>query len=386
MQTRFMGVALALSLVSCGGEGGSQQTAPVTIPPTSPQPAPPTVVAPITSRSVLFIGGSVTQGAWASAGNSYAEQVSQWLRTKFDSVTVKNVAVGGTNSEFGAYRLEQDMAGFKPDIAFVEFSVNDPPNDKAFVYGNVDGLIYKLRKINPDVVIVYIASTYPGEEPLRRAGSRDQRGIYAQEVVEKNGGIFVDAGFQLWHHIILENRNPQDFFTDQVHPNDLGHTSYYYSVSQALSERITTAKGAGSVTSTYIAQSKLDTARLVDPLSVVGAKTCAMTTSSRLEFVGQGQSYYGEALECQANQGFTVNFSGTSIGITELNLVDGGDLSCRLDGGSPVTVSSSDTVSRISPKMLFRFQSDGPHAMACQASGHVFIGDFLISQAAGVTP
>ncbi len=356
------------------------------MPTPAPTPTPAPSVPAIQARNVLFIGGSVTQGAWASPGNSYAELVGNWLKTKFDSVTVKNIAIGGTNSQFGVYRLEQDLAGFKPDIAFIEYSVNDKPNDRPFVYEHIDGLIYKLRKINPDVVIVYIATTYPAEEALRRAGTKDNRVIYAQEIVEKDGGIFVDAAFHLWHHVIGTNRNPQDFFTDTVHPNDLGHSSYYNSISEALNDRIATAKGTGTVSSFYVSQSKLDTARLVDPSAVITSTTCPTGPSSRIEFVGQSPSYYDLQYQCRAGDSFTASFSGTSIGLTSLAMVGGGKLNCTLDGVATSTVDLSDTSVRIQPQMLFDHRSNGNHTMTCETTGSVVFGDVLVSSASDITP
>ncbi|MCG6203140.1 GDSL-type esterase/lipase family protein [Rhodopseudomonas sp. HC1] len=349
------------------------------------EPSPKTA-ANAQPRAVLFVGGSVTQGAWASPGKDYVTFLTDWLTTKIGSVTMKNIAVGGTNSQFAVYRLEQDLDGFKPDIAFVEFSVNDEP-DRAFVYENIDGLIYKLRRVNPNVVIIYIAASYPGEAALRRAGSSDDRVVYAREIVEKNGAIFVDAASHLWHHINLTNRNPQDFFADVVHPNDLGHSSYYLSISQQLDERIVPAKGVGARSSLYIGQSRLDTARLVDPLSLITNTTCPNGPSSHLDFVGQSIPYDDLQYRCRPSDIFTIAFSGTSIGLTTRAMVGGGKLDCTIDGSETSSFNFEDSATRLRVVMLFEYQRAGNHTVLCKTiDGPVEFGQILVSSANQIRP
>lgn len=369
---------LALFLTSCGRGPDVVSTAGI-----EPSSQPAAAVQP---KSILFIGGSVTQGAWASSGKDYVTFLADWLTSKIGNITKKNIAIGGTDSQFAVYRLEQDLDGFKPDIAFVEFSVNDKV-DRAFVYENIDGLIYKLRRINPAVVIVYIAVSYPGEAALRRAGTTDDRVIFAREIVEKNGGIFVDAAFHLWHHIIVADRNPQDFFADVVHPNDLGHSSYYLSIAQQLDERIATAIGAGTRSSLYIGQSRLDTARLVDPLDLISTATCLTGSEPQPAFVGQSKPYYDLQYRCRPGDEFTIAFSGTSIGLITRAMANGGKLDCTLDGAESSSISLADNATRLRVVMLFNHRISGNHSVSCKVGGGpVEFGQLLVSNANDIHP
>lgn len=125
------------------------------------------------SLKVAFIGGSITEGAFSSVpANSYAALVTRWLGTRYKTVEARNTGLGGTGSEFGAYRVSHDIAGFAPDLAFIEFAVNDAGNQRPALFAHIDAIVYKLRQANPRVKIVYLSTTDIGEEADRRAGRR----------------------------------------------------------------------------------------------------------------------------------------------------------------------------------------------------------------------
>ncbi len=78
--------------------------------------------------NVVFLGGSITQGARASANsNTWAYKVGEYLKKHFSDkdVKVNNSGVGGTGSMLGIFRLQKDVVAFQPDLVFVEYAVND---------------------------------------------------------------------------------------------------------------------------------------------------------------------------------------------------------------------------------------------------------------------
>ena len=76
--------------------------------------------------TIGFLGGSITQGSLASKQeNCYAALVYKWWSKQFPDVSYINAGIGGTTSQFGVARVEEDLLRFNPDLIFVEFSVND---------------------------------------------------------------------------------------------------------------------------------------------------------------------------------------------------------------------------------------------------------------------
>ena len=69
-----------------------------------------------------FIGGSITQGSLSSAPDTcYAYLVYQWWCKTFPKaeVTYINAGIGGTTSQFGVARVEEDLLAKKPDFVIV---------------------------------------------------------------------------------------------------------------------------------------------------------------------------------------------------------------------------------------------------------------------------
>jgi lysophospholipase L1-like esterase len=79
--------------------------------------------------SVVFFGGSLTWGANASdpLTTSYRGLMMDWLRKKYPKtpITFHDAAIGGTGSMLGIFRTERDVLPHKPDLVFLDFTVND---------------------------------------------------------------------------------------------------------------------------------------------------------------------------------------------------------------------------------------------------------------------
>ena len=107
--------------------------------------------------TVGFLGGSITQGCLSSTPETcYAYLVYRWWRERFpgSEVTYLNAGIGGTSSQFGVARVEEDLLSHNPDVVIVEFSVND--EDNAHFLETYEGLIRKIygSKTRPGVLIV----------------------------------------------------------------------------------------------------------------------------------------------------------------------------------------------------------------------------------------
>ena len=383
-------IGLALMLAGCGGSDDSQPVA--TSSAVAVVAAPASVAASATSSStssnpstsslnILFLGGSITRGSGASTlAKSYPQLVTAWLQAKYRAVNVWNIAVGGTTSEFATYRLERDLGTFKPDVAVIDYAVNDPMN-KSAVYGYTDALIYKLRKANPSVRIIYLAATQPGDEANRRVGNRDARSVWAQEIMGADGEAYVDGGGDIWRQVLDGEHAATDFFADDIHPNDLGHAAY----ATALETMLTSVLAAGTDTpkngSIYIGQTHLDTAHMLNRDAVVTGTSCTLAQSNQLDAWQQQISYYDQAMSCAAGQSFTAQFTGTTIGLVNLNTPNGGGMDCRLDGSVTATISQPGNVTWTWPQLIFTSQANGSHTLTCIARGNWMIGEFMVSSA-----
>ena len=74
--------------------------------------------------NISFIGGSNTV---SHHPNGWVQKTAENIKEKtgVEKVTVNNAGYGGTGSNFGVYRLENDVIKTDPDIVFIEFAGND---------------------------------------------------------------------------------------------------------------------------------------------------------------------------------------------------------------------------------------------------------------------
>jgi hypothetical protein len=92
------------------------------------------------------IGGSITQGAGASAAaNRWVNLVQDWWKRTFpaSACTLVNAGIGATGSDYGALRLRREVLSHNPDLVIVEFAVNDSWNGVAGAQGYTLGETYE---------------------------------------------------------------------------------------------------------------------------------------------------------------------------------------------------------------------------------------------------
>ncbi|MCR4625638.1 MAG: SGNH/GDSL hydrolase family protein [Lachnospiraceae bacterium] len=189
------------------------------------------------SVKMAFIGGSITQGAGATPINAecYAfktfKAFDEMFSAKHNTEYVK-AGVGGTPSEFGIVRFDRDILrnGYfldgtksdeparEPDIAVVEFAVNDEGDEtkgKCF-----EGLIRRFLRMKnmPAVIVIFsvFIDDYNLQERLSPIGYHyDLPMVSAKNAVTEQFYMSKEQG-----RIITKDQ----YFYDRYHPTNLGHT------------------------------------------------------------------------------------------------------------------------------------------------------------------
>ena len=166
--------------------------------------------------TLAFLGGSITQGSVSSQyTNCYAYLVYDWFVRRFPKTafTYVNAGVGGTTSQFGAARVEEDVLAFKPDFVIIEFSVNDENTD--FYRETYEGLVRNVygNALDPAVLLVhnmFYDSGVSAEEKHREIGTH-----YHLPSVSMKPSIYapIEAG-------AIDRR---ELTPDDLHPNSEGH-------------------------------------------------------------------------------------------------------------------------------------------------------------------
>lgn len=109
--------------------------------------------------TVAFFGGSLTWGANATDPNrtSWRARIGARLEATYPKAHFKFVdaAIGGTGSSLGVFRLARDVLAYRPDLVFLDWTVNDDmryANDDASA--SYEGILRGLLAHLPDCVPV----------------------------------------------------------------------------------------------------------------------------------------------------------------------------------------------------------------------------------------
>ena len=84
-----------------------------------------------------YLGGSITaQNGWRVQTLAHFRQACPQA-----SFTEINAAIGGTGSDLGVFRVQQDVLSKGPDLLFVEFAVNDGGADPQRIIRAMEGIV-----------------------------------------------------------------------------------------------------------------------------------------------------------------------------------------------------------------------------------------------------
>lgn len=165
---------------------------------------------------VGFIGGSITMGCLATEPElCYAYRVYEWWQEKFPKTEVSyiNAGIGATTSQFAAARVEKDLLDQKPDVVFVEFSVNDDANE--FFMETYESLIRKIYTFDQNTAIIIINCVRYDD-----GGSAE---VWHAKVARYYELPQISMQRSIYPEVAAGRISAEEITADYLHPNDIGH-------------------------------------------------------------------------------------------------------------------------------------------------------------------
>ncbi len=162
--------------------------------------------------TVAYIGGSITEGG--GSNTCYAYRSYKYFADTFgtgNNVNYINAGMSGTSSVVGNLRAQDDILNKNPDVIFIEFSVNDHPEEiykKSF-----ESLVKKCldQKNEPAVIIIINRSKggYSQQTQMAAIGKN-----YNVPIISMDNALTIafKAGKMTW----------EDYGSDEYHPHDKG--------------------------------------------------------------------------------------------------------------------------------------------------------------------
>lgn len=250
--------------------------------------------------TVAYIGGSITEGN--GLDTCYAKRSYNYFAQTFgtgNNVSYVNAGLSGTSSVVGLMRAKNDILSKNADVIFIEFSVNDHPEEiykKSF-----ESLIKQcLSQPNDPAVIVLI--------------TRARGGYSMQEQMVKSAKNFdvpiISMDTALTKAFESGTLKKEDYYSDEYHPHAAGNAlisdciSYYF--RQALRTENMSTEYTIPETSAY--GSEYSTGTIIPINELTNFNAGSFKTSNHPRF-----PYAFEFQKGSANQPMTFTTTGKGI-------------------------------------------------------------------------
>jgi lysophospholipase L1-like esterase len=294
---------------------------------------------------VAFLGGSITANAgWRDHTCGFLQTV--FPNTEFDFI---NAGIGGTNSTFGAARLEEHVfAKGKVDILFLEYAVNDgasSPDNRPDLA--MEGIIRHARRLNPqiDIIILYFGS----QEMVKslREGKQPGSIIAHEKIAEYYNISSLNLALDLTRRLDANEFSWQQFSSDSCHPLPFGGRRYSETINKFLVALLAKPSDANLPPAMYKTPTPLNATdyengcliTLDHAQNLVGwTRNSEWTTQKTCNFVPPVDVI--EATKPGSSLEFS--FKGSTVAIYAIAGMDAGILECSIDNGPVIKIDMFD--------------------------------------------
>ena len=139
----------------------------------------------------------------------------EWFVRRFpkSEFTYVNAGIGGTTSQFGAARLDEDVLSYKPDLCMVEFSVND--SDNIFFRETYESVVSRLLESETAPAVMILHNLFYEDGHNAQKQHLQVGKAYRVPCVSVRDAVYPE--------ITAGNIKTEQLSSDGLHPNDDGH-------------------------------------------------------------------------------------------------------------------------------------------------------------------
>ena len=318
---------------------------------------------------IAYLGGSIT------AAPGWRVKTLAWLQEQFPEVKFSEIhaAIGGTGSDLGVFRLEQDALRHKPDLLLVEFAVNDGGAPPERIHQAMEGIIRQTWKANPEMDICFVYTLSLPMLDLMKAGKCWRSASAMEELADFyqipsiHFGVEV-AKLEKERKLIFKGeKNPDNqskysdpmlFSTDGVHPLvETGHELYTQAFARSFKQiQQAEAKPALHKLDAPMREDNWEQAKLVPLGSVKLAGDWSVLDSGSHTIAKRFAKFMPEMrMASKPGASLSFRFKGSFVGIYDLLGPDCGQVRASVDGGEGKSIKRVDgycTYTRLSKMTL----------------------------------
>ncbi|NLE68325.1 MAG: SGNH/GDSL hydrolase family protein [Lentisphaerae bacterium] len=339
---------------------------------------------------VAYFGGSITEQA------GWRVKSLAWLRERYPAASFVeiNAAIGGTGSEFGAFRMGRHVLRHDPDLIFVEFAVNDSGGKADDIYRSMEGIVRQARRHNPLVDICFVYTLTDSLLKDLQAGRCNPSASVMERVADHYGIPSIQLGVEVVRllnegKLVFKGEKPKTpeeaaalkgkilFSPDSVHPyTDTGHAVYQEIIARSLIEieKRGTDPGARALPAP-LTPGNLEWATMLPASDAITGPDWERLDMRSHPVASQFERFMPSIFRAAApGASFTVKFKGSAIGLANIVGPDTGELIVTIDGEAPKSMCQFDeycTWHRIS-NFVFKNLPDAWHTVKFEVSARRF--------------
>lgn len=214
--------------------------------------------------TVAYFGGSITWGATATdpMRTSWRARLTEMLGKTYPDAHISAIdaAIGGKGSDLGVFRVDRDVIPYRPDLAFVEFAVNDAANPERVEC--MEGILRKLHRSNPEMAIAVVI-TGSGKTEFKSPREEEYR-----KLAEYYGLPVFSIVPEVQAKIAAGEFKPMDILTDGTHPNDRGYMLYTGIIFRELEAAFHADGPATPFPAKPMTENRFESARMIELASL----------------------------------------------------------------------------------------------------------------------
>lgn len=301
------------------------------------------------SITVVYFGGSITYA------DGWRPQTAAWMRDNFNnnSINAINASIGGTTSEFGAFRAEQDVLRHQPDLVLVEFAVNDSDRDYTSIVQSMEGIVRQIKEADSSTEICFV---YTLKRSLLNNVMPDNlfTAAKAMEEVAEHYAIpsinfgpevkkRVDEGALIFKGDTKYINGVPVFSKDGVHPYiETGHVVYSEVFERAM-KKIDASPAGTKVNPAPLEKNNLQHATMAELNNINLTGSWHPLSADNFPNYNQfGDRASGAMITITPGDKMQFRFKGTTFGLTDIIGPRSGYLQIEIDGSSPMTMKRFD--------------------------------------------
>jgi hypothetical protein len=299
---------------------------------------------------VAYLGGSIT------AQNGWRVYSLDWFREIFPMANFSeiNAAIGGTASDFGAFRLHEQVLSFNPDLVFVEFAVNNSNMPEKKSVRSMESIVRKIWETSPETDICFVYTIKTDFIETEQQGNLPPAAMAMEKVAGHYGIPSVNFGHEVCHllannQLIFKGEEKEMngirvFSPDGVHPYpETGHQVYLTSVKRSFEKMRKDKPSPGKselpkpLTPNYFSNPQMldfTEAKLSAGWEIIPTQDHPSFSKFSKHLTKIGKAIPGETL--------SFRFKGTAIGIYDIMGPDAGKIALEIDGNPKDTIYRFD--------------------------------------------